>query len=59
MVTRLFFNRDRLTTDHRLVDRALAFDDDRIDRNLLPGADAELVSRDDLVEGNIAFVAIA
>ena len=59
MVTRPFLNRDRLTTDHRLVDRALAFDNDRLNGNLLPGADSELVSRDDLVKGNIAFVAIA
>ena len=47
-VARLLLDRDRLAGDHRLVDRARAFDDDAVDRDLLARPDAQPIAGLDL-----------
>ena len=49
----ILFDGNRFAGDHRFVDGAAAFEDDAIDGNFFSGADAQFVSRFDLVEGNV------
>ena len=54
----VFFYRDRLAGDHRLID-ALAFEHFAVDRNLLTGPHAQPIARLHLLQRNIVFGASA
>jgi len=52
-------HRDRLAGQHRLVDRAAAFDDRTVDRDLLAGAYAQAVADVDVGERDVLLAAVA
>src|ERR1039458_1589906 len=53
-----FLNRHGFAGDHRLVDRAAAFEQDAVYWNFFSGADAKAISRLDLFERNIFLGAV-
>ena len=57
-VAGVLLGRHRLAGDHRLVDRALALDDDAVDRDLLAGADPEPVADRDPRERDVLLDAV-
>ena len=57
-IARHFLDRDRLASNHRLVDRALPFRHDAIDRHLLARPDAQAVAHLDVLERDVFFEAV-
>ena len=54
-VARRLLDRYRLAGNHRFINRALAFHDGSVDRNLLPRTDSKHVADMHLVQGNVAL----
>src|SRR5579862_1268191 len=54
-----FLHRHGFAADHRFVDRAVAFENHPINRDLFAGADAQAISRLHLLQSDVLFTAVA